>query len=672
MSSKPTYEELLKKIAVLESKIHRNTKEKEHPHELKSLRASKEMLQLVMDNIPQFIFWKDRNSVYLGCNRNFAIAAGVGNPMAIRGKTDHDLAWKKKEADFFVECDKRVMDSDTPEYHIIEPQLQAGGHQAWLDTNKIPLHNSKGNVVGILGTYEDITERKKTQETLELYEKIVATTKDLMTIIDCNCVYLAVNDAMLDAYGKKRDEIVGSTVEDLLGTDAFERWAQPNLEKAFSGKEVTFDTWADYPRRGKRYMRITYYPYFNKTNNCTGVVGNAQDITLVRDLEQKLVQSQKMEAIGTLAGGIAHDFNNILGGIMGYAKLAELHLKDHQKVQGYLHAIEQASNRAAAVVRQILTFSKQSESQKIPTDVGFVTKEALQLIRASIPATVAISTNIRPNVGLVMADQTQIHQIVMNLCTNAFQAMGSEGGRIEVGLETARIRASDLASYPSLKPGRYLRLTVADTGKGMAPEDIARIFDPYFTTKEIGEGTGLGLATVHGIIKDHKGEIKVYSELGIGTTFHVLLPLIEFGDRETNKAVESLATGDELILFVDDERSLVEIGKELLEELGYRVETHTSPMEALKAFQSNADQYDIIISDLTMPEMTGDKLAREIKKIRKDIPFVLCTGFSQKRLYETTMEMDIQHLLMKPLNMENLATTIRSLLDEGKTQADNS
>jgi two-component system cell cycle sensor histidine kinase/response regulator CckA len=632
MNQKPSYEELVIKIAELEDKIDRNTIDvvnsdlidKMPQHDVEKLRLSNEMMQLVMDNIPQFIFWKDRNSVYLGCNRNFALAAGVENPEAICGKTDHDLAWKKEEADFFIECDQRVMENDSPEYHIIEPQLQAGGYQAWLDTNKIPLHDSKGKVVGMLGTYENITEKKKTQETLQLYEKIVATTKDLMSIINTEYVYLAVNDALVSAYGKERNEIVGSTVMDLLSRKNFEKWAKPNLQMAFLGNEVAFETWVEYPSHGSRYMRITYYPYFDNEKTCIGVVGNAQDITHIRDLERKLVQSQKMEAIGTLAGGIAHDFNNILGGIMGYTQLAQLHSKGNQKVQKYLHSLSESSSRAAALVKQILTFSRQSESQKVPIDLSVAVNEALHLLRASIPVSIDITTNIKNSTGVIEADQTQIQQIVMNLCTNSFQSFEEDGGKIDVSLAPLVIHKSDLISYQDLKVGRYIRLSVADNGKGIPPEYMNRIFEPYFTTKEIGEGTGLGLATVHGIVRDHGGYIKVYSEQGVGTTFQVLFPIIEDRDDVIVDDAVKLMPGKETILFVDDEISLVEIAKDILKELGYRVDTFTRSIEALKAIKKHVDKYDLVITDMTMPELSGEKLVAEIKKIRDDIPIIMC------------------------------------------------
>jgi len=371
-----------------------------------------------------------------------------------------------------------------------------------------------------------------------------------------------------------------------------------------------------------------------------------------------------MEAIGTLAGGIAHDFNNILSGIIGYTQLAQHHSTDHQKILRYLDALDQANTRAAALVKQILAISRQSESRKVPTDISSVIHEAMQLLRASIPATVDISVDISADVNVVEADPTQIHQIVMNLCTNAFHALEDDGGRIDVGLETITLRAADLVSYQDIAPGKYIRLTVADSGNGIAPDDLNRIFDPYFTTKEVGKGTGLGLATVHGIVKDHRGDIKVYSEPGSGTTFLVLLPIAEELKAQAAPSTDTLVGGHETILFVDDEKALVDIGKDILEDLGYRVETRTSSNDALKAFKAKSKKYELVITDFTMPGMTGDKLALEMKRIRDDIPIILCTGFSNKMPHGNTLEMGIQKILMKPLNLVDLATSIRKVLDD--------
>jgi len=382
--------------------------------------------------------------------------------------------------------------------------------------------------------------------------------------------------------------------------------------------------------------------------------------------EKKLQQSQKMEAIGTLAGGIAHDFNNILGAIMGYAQLAQLNTPDNKKAHEYIEQLCLASERAKKLVQQILAFSRQSKTEKIPVDVGLIVKEALNLLRASLPSTIEIRHNVQSNSGTIRADQTQVHQTVMNLCTNAFHAMKETGGQLEVELVPVVLTTDDVYSYEGLKPGRYLKLTVTDTGQGMDKDTVSRIFEPYFTTKEPGEATGMGLATVHGIVKDHGGDIKIYSEPGIGTSFHILFPLIGCHAEKAPGISLSLPRGNEQILFVDDEASLTDVGKRLLESLGYTVRIHNSAYDALEAFCLEPETFDMIITDFTMPKMTGEKLAKEIKKIRPDIPVIICSGFNMRITPENVKEFGIDNVLMKPLALEDIANTVRKVLDETK------
>jgi CheY-like chemotaxis protein len=262
-----------------------------------------------------------------------------------------------------------------------------------------------------------------------------------------------------------------------------------------------------------------------------------------------------------------------------------------------------------------------------------------------------------------MADQTQIHQIMMNLCTNAFHAMERNGGRLDVNLEPIDFIEADAATYPDLRPGHYLKLDVVDTGDGMDPATVSRIFDPYFTTKEAGAGTGLGLATVHGIVKDHGGAISVYSELGIGTTFHVFLPCVEDEAKVETKMAKPLVTGTERILFVDDEKVLVDIGEQMLKKLGYEVDSRTSPYDALETFKTRPNHYDVVFTDMTMPNMSGEKLAQELLKIRADIPIIICTGFSTMMSPEKSRATGIKGFLMKPVTMNDLSKKIRDVLD---------
>jgi nitrogen-specific signal transduction histidine kinase len=381
------------------------------------------------------------------------------------------------------------------------------------------------------------------------------------------------------------------------------------------------------------------------------------------ELEARLQQAQKMEAIGTLAGGIAHDFNNILTAILGYTEIAISELPQGSGTRDSLEEVFKASLRAIDLVKQILVFSRKSEIQLFPIRIHLIIKEALKLLRASLPATIEMNQNIRAS-GKVLADITHIHQIMMNLCTNASHAMSENGGVLSVSL--TQVNLPDETSRPiNLPPGPYLKLTVSDTGCGMAPDVCSRIFEPYYTTKGIDKGTGLGLAVVHGIVESHGGLITVESTPGKGSRFHVYLPeIMDSGlDTETIQAVLPDAMGTERILFVDDEMTIVGMGKKMLEKLGYEVAGSTSGEEALKLFKAAPDQFDLVITDMTMPHMTGDQLSRKFIEIRPDIPIILCSGFSENMTEEAAKEIGIREFISKPMSRQVLSKTIRNVLD---------
>jgi PAS domain S-box-containing protein len=409
----------------------------------------------------------------------------------------------------------------------------------------------------------------------------------------------------------------------------------------------------------------------------SGVLGIARDITERRaaemeraGLERDLRQAQKMEALGTLAGGIAHDFNNILAAVMGYAEMALLDSPSDSQVGRHLTQVLKASHRAKDLVAQILTFSRQSEQEKRPVQASLIVKEALKLLRASLPSTIEIRQNVASASTTVLADPTQIHQILMNLCTNAHHAMLEKGGVLDVTLSPIELGSKDMEAYPGLNPGRYVRISVSDTGRGIEPAHLPRIFDPYFTTKQKGVGTGLGLAVVHGIAKRFGGTVKVSSEVGKGSTFEVLLPRVEDAVEPSNRSGEALPVGHERILLVDDEEAIVSLGKEILERLGYKVVTRTSSIEALEAFRARPDDFDLVITDMTMPNMTGEGLAREILKIRPGLPVMLCTGFSEQMTEEKAIRMGIRAFLLKPLVVRELAVKIRQAFNgNGKVVA---
>jgi len=384
----------------------------------------------------------------------------------------------------------------------------------------------------------------------------------------------------------------------------------------------------------------------------------------LQQLESQLQRAERMEAIGTLAGGIAHDFNNILGAIMGYTELARMDMPETSRAAAKLDEVLKAGTRAKELVRQILTFSRQTKKEAKPLEVSLVVKEALKLLRASIPTTIEIRKKIATGPNIVMADPTQIHQIVMNLCTNAAQAMQETGGILTIELTGVEIDIATAHQYVGLEPGPYVRISISDTGKGMDPQVRERIFDPFFTTKDPGKGTGLGLSVVHGIVKACKGAITVYSEIGKGSTFHVYLRKIESMKAPEPEKVEALSTGTECILFVDDEEALARLGKETLRELGYDAVCRTSSIEALEAFRAQPERFDLVITDQTMPNMTGKDLAKEIMAIRPGIPVIVCTGYSQVFSEEEANDIGISAFLMKPVSIRELGKTIRQVLDK--------
>jgi signal transduction histidine kinase/CheY-like chemotaxis protein len=379
-------------------------------------------------------------------------------------------------------------------------------------------------------------------------------------------------------------------------------------------------------------------------------------------LETELRQARKMEAVVTLSGGIAHDFNNILGIILGNAELAIDHVPEWNPARYNLDEVITAGLRAKEVVRRLLSFSGKIRSEKKPTHLISIIDESIKLLRSSTSSSIEIQKKIEKKVDTILADPTQITLVLVNLFTNAEYAM-PDGGIIEIGLKNIEIDEDTDVLLPDLKPGRYVNLTVNDTGHGIPVEEIDRIFDPYFTTKEFGKGAGMGLAVVHGIVLNHNGLIFVDSEMGKGTTFDILFPIIEMESAQKILFDEDLPTGKERILLVDDEKSIMTIGRQRLERLGYKVDSTTNPSEALDLFRSKPDQFDLVITDMTMPQMTGDKLVKEILKIRSDIPIIICTGFSEKINEEKATEIGATGYLEKPIDRRDFAIKVRQALN---------
>jgi len=518
-----------------------------------------------------------------------------------------------------------------------------------------------------MALFKDITEKKRVHESLRttqfIFDKAsfgVFMSKDGGHIADVNehaCGYL----------GYTKDELCRMSI---LEID--QGHSRPENEQLWNRLQdegvVTFES--VHRRKDGTDIPVAITANRFEFNNEIYSVSFVQDITerkeaekQRRQMEAQMREAQKMESLGTLAGGIAHDFNNILAAILGYAQLAQLQCPVDSSLKQYLSQISQAGHRAKELVQQILAFSRQGSSEKEPLDIGWVVGEALKLIQATLPANIEIRENISPNLAPVFANEVQVHQIVMNLCANAHHAMKTTGGMLDVSLAAVTIQDEDARSYPGMSPGNYLKLSVADSGCGIPPALINRIFDPYFTTKPTGEGTGLGLSTVHGIVKDHGGIIKVYSEVGAGTTLHVFLPAAYTAVQGAAEQAEHLPTGHECILFVDDEQALIDLGRDLLGQLGYTVETRASAIDAIQAFRANPRKYDLVITDMTMPRMTGEEMTRHIKAIRPDIPIILCSGFSDRIHAQATEALGVSAVLMKPVTFANLAHAVRQALE---------
>jgi signal transduction histidine kinase/CheY-like chemotaxis protein len=381
-------------------------------------------------------------------------------------------------------------------------------------------------------------------------------------------------------------------------------------------------------------------------------------------LHEQYRQSQKMEAVGTLAGGIAHDFNNILTAISGYCELARLESSPDAPILSHLEAVQQGATRATKLVRQILAFSRRQEHCRRPLELKAAVVEAISLLRATIPSTIEIKTSFGENVSRILADPTSIHQVLVNLGTNASHAMKGRSGRLDIGVENVTVTAEFAESHPGLKAGKYVRMVVADTGHGMSAVTISRIFEPFFTTKAPGEGTGLGLSVVHGIMQSHEGAIFVHSQTGEGTKFLLYFPAqCETSEPAPECAGVCAPIGErQRVLYVEDEGPLADMGRKILERLNYVVDVHRSPSTALRAFRTNPEAYQVVITDLTMPEMTGLELARELLQLRPGLPVILMTGYAASLDAEQTKAEGLSELLLKPLSVEALGAAVHRAL----------
>ena len=510
-------------------------------------------------------------------------------------------------------------------------------------------------------------QSRKTENSLkeseEKYRKIFENIFVGIYQVAIDGKFIFANKKMVEMFGYssyKELEAIGGITELYARPEERQKKIDEIIKKGFIIDEIEFMR-----KDGKSiWCRINS----RKTTNKKGLIvleGLLEDVTEIRNMRIQLQQAQRVEAIGTLAGGIAHDFNNILSSVIGYTELALDAVGGNTVLAGYLKEVYTAGHRAKNLIKQILTFARQSDKEIKPVQISVIVKETLKFLRSSIPTTIEIRHNIESN-SLIMGDSTQIHQILMNLCTNAFQAMEENGGVLNIGLTDVRLDADFTKQYEDFNPGDYLKLSVSDTGSGISPEIMSSIFEPYFTTKATGDGTGVGLATVNGIVKKYGGEIIVESEIEKGSTFSVYLPVTRKPTEAKPYNGEAFPAGNKSILVVDDEVPVARMFCGLLKSLGYSVAMSTSSIEALALFRTKPNDFDLVITDMTMPNMTGDRLAIELMKIRPDIPVILCTGYNKKISDESASEMGIKAFVYKPIVKADLAKTVRKVLDEAK------
>ena len=683
-SGTPTYDELEERVRALERKLAKAVQSpRTETSETDERWKVEKLVQLMLDNVPDLIWAKDVKGRYLFANKQICdkLLKCDSGEEAI-GRTDLFFSGRERAhghdhtfGEICLDSDKVVRESGKPGNFLEYGKIR--GRNLVLDVYKSPILDSNGASVGTVGCARDVTREKETEEALlhaTSQFRQMASEMDNIAVqgYDEQRRVTFWNAASEKLYGYSREEALGKKLEDLIIPDgmkaevirAVSRWHEHG-EKIPSSELIL---------KHKSGDDVFVFSSHTLHNTSRGKEMFCIDINLMpmkkaeeekRRLAVQLEKAQRLEAIGTLAGGIAHDFNNILSAIIGYSEIAKRELSSDSVLHEELGAILQASDRAARLVKQILTFSRKVGYEKKAIRVRPIVEEAMIMMRSSLPSTIQIRVDLECDNDIIQADPTMIHQVIVNLCTNALQAMKNRKGELKVALYTEETEENAIKGGWEIKRGHYLVLRVEDNGHGMDESVLAQIYEPYFTTKDREEGTGLGLATVHGIVVDCKGFIRVSSTVGEGTVFHVYFPILEQQEPEDFSEDEdtSLPTGTERILLVDDEIALCNVGRIMLSGLGYTVTSTTSSLEALDMILNDPDRFDLVISDLTMPEFTGSELARAIFDLKPDMPFILYSGYSASLTEEEACAIGIRRIISKPLRLKALAENVRNSLD---------
>ena len=669
MPQKPTYEELEARIRELEKENNRGLAA------ISALEESKRNYRLIAENINDVIWKMDLDTMGFNfVSPSILKLTGYTYEEYLR-KTLEDIL-PPDESKPVIEILREAARPESSEaFHANGTRrfeweiFHKDGHLIWVEVDTKLLKNNDGNFTSVIGVARDISYRKSREAHIEERNVFIET---ILAHLPIGLAVNKISDSKAIYMNEKFEEIYGWPKEHIIDIESFFTCAYPDekYRNEIYNKIMTDIESGDPSRMSWENVHVTGINGEKKIVSAKNIpipeqnlmISTVQDVTQKVQLEDQLRHTQKMKSIDTLTGGISHDFNNILSIMVGNTELALDEISESNPAYQYLLNIKNAGLRAADIIKQLLEFSKKTETRKKPINLVPLIEESLKLVRAVVPASVDIRTDLPEDCDPIMGNPSQIHQIMINLCSNASEAM-DDGGILEINLENVHLDDRYVLVDKDLISGDYVKLSVRDTGRGIDPDDLCRIFDPYFTTKDVGKGSGMGLAVVHGIVKSWGGSIIVNSEPGQGSTITIYFPVTDM-QMESDAPIENeLPSGNKRILFVDDEPLIVELAQKMLEKMGYRVTTRLDPLDALDLFVENPHQFDLGILDITMPHMTGDNLAIEILKHNPDIPLILCTGHREK-MYEThLLDIGIRDFLMKPLLKEDLANIVQRVLN---------